>query len=207
MNELLIHIEKSLSHNLPAKKAHRQMAPYRDVNYNQNHVLNAKKSGVLILLYAKSKQPHVVLIKRSTYKGTHSGQISFPGGKEEEGDKNLIHTAVRETYEEIGVEHIQILGNLTEVYIPVSNFLVKPVVGVTQNPVFNINKREVNDVVEIPLNQLVNDYILNTTKVELSTGLKIKVPAFVYQKHVIWGATSMILNEFRLIVKEFNGLV
>jgi 8-oxo-dGTP pyrophosphatase MutT (NUDIX family) len=166
----------------------------------------AIKSSVLILLYPgrENIQPTFVVTLRPTYEGIHSGQISLPGGRFELTDENLMQTALRETYEEIGIHHeeVTIIGQLTELYIPPSNYLVQPFVGFTgRSPVFNPQPEEVEQIIEIPVKTLLNEN--NLVQKEISAhGFHFTAPSFVIDGTTIWGATAMILNEFKEILRK-----
>ena len=113
-----------------------------------------KKAAVMMLFYPKDTQTHLVLIQRNTYPGVHSSQIAFPGGKVELEDETLSHTALRETHEEIGIvpNQIQVVRAFSEVYIPPSNFMVYPFLGLSQNELtFNPDPEEVAGIIELPL--------------------------------------------------------
>ena len=135
----------------------------------------------------------------------HSAQIGFPGGKYEEDDKTLKTTALRETKEEIGiaVEHVEIIKQMTEVYIPPSNFYVQPYIGITTNtPKFIKQDEEVEDVIEVPLTQFLDDAIVVTKSVETSYTTKIDVPAYELNGYIVWGATAMMLSEIKDLLKQ-----
>lgn len=124
--------------------------------------------------------------------------MGFPGGKPELSDQNLEATAVRETWEEIGVlkDHIKLLFPLTELYIPPSNFIVFPFVGFTDaTPDFKLQPSEVESIIEIPLNDVLDDSKRIFSLVSTSYGPKVNVPAFNFEGHIVWGATAMILME------------
>lgn len=173
---------------------------------------NLTQTGsVLILIFPQNNKINIVFIQRTTYAGVHSGQISFPGGKPEPGDKDLIDTALRETEEEIGVsaKDIRILGKLTPLFIPVSNIEVYPVVGcISYKPEFKPDKTEVKSIIEIPLDYLLRpDIVKKKTTVIQNTN--IQIPYFNFNGRHIWGATAMILNEFLEVIKrnELNGIL
>src|SRR5690606_7635378 len=118
---------------LPGKDAHLKMSP-KPVDLRRFELpirADIRKSGVLILFYAEGSNIYFPLIKRPEYPGFHSGQIAFPGGKMEIGDENIVQTALREAEEEIGIDRkqVKVLGQLSDLYIPTSNFLVSPIVG------------------------------------------------------------------------------
>lgn len=205
MNKLKSFLSEQLLADLPGKLAHEEAAPYRKVDYDTLDLNTVKKSGVLILFYKKEEETHLVLIQRAIYKGTHSGQIAFPGGKVEESDKDIIHTALREANEEVGVEidDVEVLGKLSDVYIPVSNFLVTPVVGIINYaPAFIPELREVAEIVELRVGHLIQVETLSLSNIKLSNGLMMKVPTFEFNQKIIWGATALMLNELRHILKR-----
>lgn len=193
---------------LPGEDAQYRMAPtYRPrLTREQITALNPRISGVMVLLYEKHGELHLVFTKRKSYEGVHSGQMSFPGGKKDEGDTDLIQTALRETDEEIGIPptQIQLLGNLSELYIPPSNFLVYPSVGFT--PIihsFRPQESEVEEVVEIPLSFFMDkNNVSQQTEIKLFNGSIVRVPAYVFNGHIIWGATAIMLSEFTYIVER-----
>lgn len=194
---------------LPAESSHFKMIPPRRKSfqeYSANQLESAKKAGVLALFYPNKKnETTLVFILRKTYKGVHSAQVSFPGGKKEKEDKTLADTAVRETFEEIGVpiQDIKIIKNLTEVYIPPSNFYVQSFVGITnQNPVFYKQDREVEQIIEVNLADVVDDNNIQLKTLSTPYGTDIEVPAFKLSGFVIWGATAMILSEIKDILKQ-----
>ena len=165
----------------------------------------ARKSGVLVLFYIQDNEPHIVLIQRPVYEGTHSGQIALPGGKVEDTDRDIEHTALREAYEEVGVvmDDVEVIGQLTDMFIPVSNFLVTPVVGIINYlPNFVIDEREVAEVVSVKISDITSVKNLPLKKVKLNTGLKVEVPTFELNNKIVWGATAVILNELRWILQE-----
>lgn len=186
--------------HLPGRAAHYRMAPVnRPVNTSQQHLAKAKKAGVLALIVPVQNKAHLVLTKRTAYPGTHGAQMSFPGGKMEPQDPNIGHTALRETEEEIGVpeRQITIARQLTELYIPPSNFRVQPLLGWSNTlPAFTIDPVEVQRVHLVPLSLLFNPTAVQN--VEVRKGYQ--APAFVYEQEVIWGATAMIISEIAALL-------
>lgn len=167
----------------------------------------ARPSGVLILLYPFREDIYFVLMRRPDYTGVHSGQISLPGGKFEENDRDLIETAIREAKEEVGIEPsaVNIIGKLTPLYIPPSNYIVTPVVAWTQQrPEFIKDPREVDEIIEVSLNDFLNELNVQTKRIRLFMGLSANFPCYYVGENIIWGATAMILSEFRVILKELN---
>jgi len=200
------YLQNKLKAKLPGKKAHLEAAPYRRIDFSEKEISNAKKSAVLVLFYLKKKEIYTVLIQRSTYNGKHSGQISFPGGKVEKFDTSIYNTALREAYEEIGVNKnsIEIIGQLSDVFIPVSNFHVVPVLGVTPlEPQFILEPREVENVVELGINELLS-LELAEHKIMLNNNTTIKAPTFQFQNKIVWGATALMLNELKYLIEDWN---
>lgn len=164
---------------------------------------NPRLAGVLALFYPIDNTPHLVLMKRNTYPGVHSGQISLPGGQIEPHDANIVATALRETFEEIGVakQHIEVVGQLTELYIPPSNYLVQPVIGFARSrPDFVPDTKEVNRILEIPFGVFAMPENLKDTLVD-ARGITLRVPAFTVDGEIIWGATAMILSELLALLR------
>lgn len=164
-----------------------------------------KKAAVLALFYPNQKnETCFILTKRASYNGTHSAQISFPGGKFDSRDDSLKNTALRETYEEIGIlkKDIVILKEMTDVYIPPSNFLVTPFLGYSnKTPVFKINN-EVEELIPVSLNHFFNNSALSTTTLSTSYAKEMIVPCFKLNSYIVWGATAMMLNEIRELLKN-----
>ncbi len=205
-SELINKIYIKLGEELPGESAHNIMSPYKRTTPKEI-TEDANISAVLLLLYPKNNRVFFALIERSDYKGVHGGQISFPGGRNEPGE-SLKETAVREAEEEIGVkkEDIQVLGELTDVYISASNFVVTPFVGVLDyTPHFEAEKREVKQVLEVALDDLMDEQNVKTKKIEIKTydknKLYIDAPYFSMNNKVVWGATAVILSEFKEVVK------
>jgi 8-oxo-dGTP pyrophosphatase MutT (NUDIX family) len=194
--------------------------PGQDAQYKMAHAVrrrtapppaDARRAGVMALLYPKANDWHLVFIERPHHpEDRHSGQISFPGGKEEKEDMDLSVTALREVKEEIGVasEDIQLLGALTELYIPVSNFLVQPFVGFSDKPlVFQPQPEEVQAIVEAPFRTFFQPEAKQNMDLTLSSKIVLReVPYFGINDKVIWGATAMMLSELVEVGKEANVL-
>lgn len=191
------------------EKAHMEMSPnFRTKELRELDVVkkNPRKAAVLALFYPnKSDETYIVLILRNTYKGIHSAQMGFPGGKVELTDKDLEETAIRETYEEVGVrpENINILKKLTKIYIPPSNFWVYPFIGTANHtPNFVRQETEVEKIVEVSLEDFLNESNLVEKRLSTSYAKEVDVPAFLLNGHVVWGATAMMLNEVKMVLKS-----
>lgn len=195
--------------NLPGEAAHFKMMPSireRLIKKKKHFENSVKRAGVMGLFYPDEMEvTHLLLILRKTYPGVHSNQIGFPGGKFEEGDKDILQTALRETHEEVGIvpADITVLKKLSDVYIPPSNFLVTPFLGLYPKPQsFVIQESEVEELVEVQLNDFLEDSNLIEQELSTSYAQNIKVPAFKLNNQVVWGATAMMLSEIRFLLKE-----
>ena len=166
----------------------------------------AKKAGVMSLFYpTETLETRLILILRKTYKGVHSAQVGFPGGKLEAIDNSLQDAALRETEEEVGVSRntISVLKELTEIYIPPSNFFVQPFLGITtEPPKFVAEEKEVEALIEVTLHDFMNDENIITQTLSTSYATSISVPAFNLNGYIVWGATAMMLNEVREMLKK-----
>lgn len=184
---------------LKGKVAHQEIAPYRGKYPNLNFSL-PKIAAVLVLLYPIKNETYFVLIERTKYQGKHSGQISFPGGKKEEADTNIIETALREAREETNIkkEGLNIIGELSKIYIPPSNFEVTPILAFSKNrPNFIPNKREVLEIIEVKIKDLVQPETIKKIKLQFNNGKTLNTPYFNLNSKRVWGATAMILNELK----------
>ena len=208
-NEFIIALPKIKNIPLPAEASQFKMAPpYRDklIKQQKDNIKNARQSAVMALFYPDIKQlTKLVLILRKTYKGVHSAQVGFPGGKVEHEDQNLLQTALRETHEEVGVSPnvIEVYKELSQVYIPPSNFIVQPYLGIAkQTPKFIKQETEVEDVLEVYLADLLDDSNLTNKVVKTSYGVEVEVPAYLLDNHLVWGATAMMLAEVKDLLKQ-----
>ena len=198
IKKIAIELEKQL----PGEKAQNLMIP--KIRYAENIKFspkNATESAVLLLLFPYKDELSIVFIQRNNDSKHHSGQIAFPGGKEEKTDDSKIETAIREANEEVGVEkkNIKILGKLTPLYIPVSNHNVTPIVGYSNNyPDFIAQKSEVQQIIVISLEKLFSPEN-KSTKIIHKYNTDFEVPYYNANENHIWGATAMILSEFEQI--------
>ena len=162
-------IKLQVKHNLPGIEAHKTMLPEgRTISPNYlDNIKSYKKSAVFALLFQEENNINLLLTQRHEYNGKHSGQISFPGGKKEELDENLLMTAYRETYEEVGLneDSIELITALSPLYIPVSNFFVQPYLGFVSNfPKLILNQREVKSIVKFPIHAINNPALVKIKK-------------------------------------------
>lgn len=202
-------IVKVTKMKLPGLSVQLEMAPQerlKEAIAEARRVNNAKLAGVMALFYpAADQQTSLVLIERKSYKGVHSGQVGFPGGKIEKKDQSLLATALRETEEEVGVpkEQITVIRELSEIYIPPSNFFVYPFLGISHTtPHFIPEKREVESIIEVKLEDFLDNQCITTRTLTTSYFSEITVPAFYLNDFVVWGATAMMLNEVRELLKK-----
>lgn len=198
-------INRGISLGLPGKAAHKYMSPagryLSPINSSKT-----KESAVLILVSFNNNEPSLTLIERAKYNGIHSGQIAFPGGKFDcQFDKSLVDTAIRETYEEVGykTEYWQIIAQLSDLYIPVSDIFVHPFLAVTPKiPTLHTASHEVAQIFQTPLldfnkNNIFNGEFLTQEQV-------IKAPYWKIGNFHIWGATAMIISELIFLLKQSN---
>ena len=200
--------------NLNSKTSQIKLAPsFRKefIKLNSNKLLNSKKAAVIAALYEYDNEVRLILILRNTYNGVHSNQIGFPGGRVEDYDKTLFDTAIRETYEEIGVrvQKNELIRELHEIYIPPSNFNVYPFLVILNHPPsFVKDDKEVKEVITIDLESLLNCKITQT-QIPIPAKLKelniqndVEVPAFKLAGYNVWGATAMMLSEIRDLIND-----
>ncbi|GMQ28442.1 CoA pyrophosphatase [Algoriphagus confluentis] len=205
--KLILLLENRLRLPLPGKEAHLQMAPH-PINlkrFDPNLPSNHRKSGVLLLFYPIEGLAYFPLIKRPQYPGVHGGQVALPGGKMDPEDLNVIQTALREAEEEIGVSRstIEVLGQMSDLYIPASNFLVSPTVGfVSSVPDFVPEVKEVDRIISFSLSGFMDENIRKQTLLDLGSGIRLDTPYFAIDGEIVWGATAMILNELSRILED-----
>lgn len=189
-------IKSALAGKLKGIESHQKMMPpNRKLKAANTDTKRLKPSSVLLLLFEENKVLKICLIKRPVTMKYHAGQVAFPGGRIEQGE-SALETALRETWEEIGITHdqIEVLGQLSELFVDVSGFLIQPFVGwLKYAPVFFINRSEVDKIILFPLLEFRNK--LEETELDTATG-KLLIPCFNFEGDIIWGATAMILSEF-----------
>lgn len=202
-------LKERLQQPLPGKEAHRRMIP-SGRNLDMPVPESARESAVMVLLYELDKQWNTLLIRRTRDGQVHSGQISFPGGKRDPKDSSLLHTALRECEEEIGVRSrdIEIIGSLSPVYIPPSNFLVIPTLGQLRVlPHFRPSEQEVEEIIQIPIDLLFAPHTLKEREVLPSSTPASPLRTPVYEPDpelLVWGATAMMLAELQTLLEEFQ---
>lgn len=191
---------------LPGLESQLKMAP---LNRKQEIMTlgkgkGATRSAVLFLFYPLANgNTSTVFIQRPSYNGAHGGQISFPGGRYEPADPGLDFTALRETHEEIGVQSdtVEIIGKLSDLFIPPSNYIVSPYVAVTpQRPHFLPDPKEVDGILEVELADFFLPAHCQTRELTLIGGYRLQTPCYVINDQVIWGATAMMISEFLELV-------
>lgn len=203
--DYILELKKRLKHSLPGQASHIKMLPLerrKDLPNTSGNPL-PKSSSVLLLLYPLDDYFGTLLIKRTEDLSVHSGQISFPGGKKDPEDKTPVHTALREAEEEIGITagSIDILGELSLLYVSPSNFDIHPVIGFTkQLNDLKPNPEEVEFIIELPLKNIdscrtVSDLTVRSYKLK-------QVPCYTVNGHMVWGATAMILQELLDVLNE-----
>ena len=208
MSRLLTKLEFALDQGLPGEQAHDELTPMKRGRTSDALVKakNPRKSSVAIVLREVQSRLDCYLIQRPSYKGVHSAQVSFPGGKMEESDADLEHTARRETEEEIGLPQQagKLITLLTEVYIPPSNFIVTPhLFSIDEYYPLKADEREVDEIITFNALQLLDDSIIKKTDIRTSNGIVLKnIPYFDIHDKVVWGATAIILSELKVIMKR-----
>ena len=195
-------IKLRLANPLSGIDSHLKMAPKHradELLAKKDEIQDAKKSAVMILFFHDDTGLKMIVIRRSIYVGIHSGQIAFPGGRYEEEDGNVQITALREIEEEIGIvrDKIEVLGRLSDIYVPPSNFLISVFVGyLNEKPQYKIEEREVAEIIEIPFAEFLKqdviklkDFYVNSEKVVTNA------PYFDITNAEIWGASAMVISE------------
>lgn len=201
------HIEQAL--NLPhfdGKKAQMGLAPEGRNLMMPDPNSPPRQSAVLVLIYPKAGADlHLLLTKRTEHLNGHKGQVSFPGGSVDENDASYVETALREACEEVGIcseSDLKIIGRLTTMWIPPTNFDVHPVVAtMSKEPELTPNSHEVAEILHMPLKALLDDATKKTTKMTLR-GFTLDIPYYDVEGHIVWGATAGMLSELELRLKQ-----
>ena len=192
---------------LPGKEAHELLKPYLKINKNLDapRLPNAKSGAVISLIYPIDSIPHILFIERPVYDGVHIGQIAFLGGKIEKEDASVLDAALRETWEEIGVEisQIRVAGPLPEVYVLASNFIVYPFVGLLDElPALTLDQKEVADTLAIPLYRFFEPTVIKEKPMRNALGFNLMAPYYDLDGKVLWGATAMMVSELCDIIRK-----
>lgn len=209
LSKLIEELRVRMSQPLPGSVVHEVLRarPIGQLLPKFDHKLPPKLGSVLILLYEDDGSVKFPLIKRPTYTGTHSAQVSLPGGKLEP-DEDVFAAALREAEEEIGVNRndIHLIGKLSDFNVLPSNFLVTPVVAyIDYVPKFVPDAHEVERVIQADLLDLLNEDAIKESEI-LAAGLyRMLAPHFLIEQEIVWGATAMMLNEFRSILKDADS--
>lgn len=198
-------LQKQLERPLPGKDVQAEMAPQgRSLKPPATRVSPRTSAVLLPLTRTEQRDLALVFTVRREDLSHHGGEISFPGGAAEFGDENCVDTALREAYEEIRLlpDTVEILGELTTLYIPPSHYLVHPIIGWIPNyPSLRPNCSEVDQILTIPFERLLAPESIREEQWTLS-GRTMTVPFYEVEGHVIWGATAMILREFLVLAEQ-----
>jgi len=206
--ETMHSLEEKLSGPKPGLIAQLGMTPHPRPGHQVYYEVEdtSLKAGVLVLFYLREGKLHLVFTRRTDNVDFHKGQISFPGGRQETGE-GLEQTALREAQEELKIDpdSVRILGMLTPLYIPPSNYCIYPVVGLAKGrPDFQPAQLEVAEVLEIPLAHLLNPQNIRREIWNIG-GADVEVPFYAFDEHKIWGATAMVLAELLEMIKGFSS--
>lgn len=204
--KLVLQLEDRLKQPLPGPQAHERMRaiPVGNTIPRFAHKIPPKPGGVLIVLYPDNGKIWFPLIKRPDYPGLHSGQVSFPGGKTEPGE-DAVTTALREGNEEIGITQsdIKVIGRLSDFFVIPSNFMVTPIVGYTNSkPALKADPIEVARILYGDLESILPESMIVEKEIIAAQSFKMRAPHFEIENEIVWGATAMMLNEFRTILNE-----
>ena len=201
MQDLKKILADRLKGKLPGMDSHMKMVPEprRAEIEGFHNGQDALKAAVLICFVNNSdKGAGIVLIRRNEYDGVHSGQISFPGGRYEQGDAGMVGTALREAEEEINIKgnDVEVLGEISPVFIPPSNFFVTPVVAWSRKqPDLIPDPMEVSEILTISLHELMDPASRQVRNIPHREFKQMDVPCFYLRGNIVWGATAMMLME------------
>jgi 8-oxo-dGTP pyrophosphatase MutT (NUDIX family) len=206
LSRLIEKLKRRLTEDLPGAAAHEALraTPAGSVIPTFEHKQPPRPGSVLILLYPETKSIYFPLIKRPDYLGAHSGQISLPGGKAEAGE-TVYETALREAQEEIGVDpsSVQLIGKLSDFFVIPSNFIVTPVIGVADaKPTLTPDAYEVVKILHGSIDHIVRDDAIKAKEILAAGRYRLMAPHFEIEGEVVWGATAMMLNELRWVLRE-----
>ncbi len=207
-HEIIQRLEIRLTQPLPGDKAHEPLraTPTGLIKPKFEHNVPPRPGSVLILLYHEGDRLKFPLTKRQEYVGAHSAQVSFPGGKAEPNE-DYLETALREAEEEIGISRklIQVIGKLSPFFVIPSNYLVTPVIAYAeQKPMFIPQLSEVDKIIEGDVEELLKENAVLIKEIVAAKIYPMLAPHFEIEGEVVWGATAMMLNEFRTVMKEIT---
>lgn len=199
------YLRRRLQEPLPGPVAQGRLAPSHRDELQRLYAPGrpCREAAVLVLLFPLQGAPAVVLTVRHAGLKQHAGQISFPGGRREP-DESLEATALREAFEEVGLdpERVELLGSLTPLFVAPSNFCVHPFVGVTPEvPDLVPHDDEVETILYVPVHHLLDPAML-LREPWLLRGREVEVPFFSYESFKVWGATAMMLAELLALFEE-----
>ncbi|MGV3632603.1 MAG: NUDIX hydrolase [Bacteroidota bacterium] len=195
---------------LPGEDAHARMSPLSRPlsSLAKQSAKIFRESAVAIIIFEEDNEQRIILTQRPQYEGKHGGQVSFPGGKREEGDLDLLQTAMRECYEETGVRLTaeDYIGSLTPVFIPVSSFHVEAYVFYLDHlPSFQKDEREVEAIFTVRIEDLLDESRVQQTNISIGDNMTLKdVPYFDLESKIVWGATALILSELKEILSRIK---
>ncbi|MCA6361997.1 MAG: CoA pyrophosphatase [Bacteroidetes bacterium] len=206
-DEFFLHLQRRLQQPLPGADAQNRMTMRSRKTVEEYLAENPghRRSAVLMPLFPHKGEIHTLLIKRPSYQGVHSGQLALPGGAEEAEDASPAQTALREAREEVGLHagEEQLLGALSPLYIPPSNFLVRPFVAqLPQRPQWLPSPDEVEALLEIPLRTFLDPAVKDTRKINIGSGITIEAPCYIIEGNILWGATAMMFSEMEALLEE-----
>lgn len=210
LSYLIDRLADRLKGELPGASSHAKMnaraVSGQRIKFRNNG--EARRGAVLILFYEQCDNIYFILTQRPNYSGAHGGQVSFPGGKQEQDDLNLEETALREAEEEIGIDRrdVRVIGSLSEYYVGASNHLVMPVIGYAQGvPNFTPDSYEVAEILPVLLKDLIDESRLKSTVLEVGENkFQLDAPYFDLNDKIVWGATAGMLNELKDLLLEID---
>lgn len=206
-DDFIVALRQKLNTKLPAYSAQKLMEPPMRKTFELDSS-KAKKAATILLLFYEQEWKFILIQRSSHPLDKHKGQISFPGGSIEVGESS-DQAAVREAEEEIGLaaNDVELIGKLSDLFIPVSNFIVSPYVAFAKIDKNKLVKQEaeVAEILSIKLADFMNDENIKKRSMKMSNGMTIKdIPYYDLNEKIVWGATAMMLSEFREVVKEIK---
>jgi 8-oxo-dGTP pyrophosphatase MutT (NUDIX family) len=199
-------LKEELLTPLPGRPAQHRMAPKGRL-FPEDPIIKRNAAVIILINYHKNCEKEIIFIKRPEYNGHHSGQVSFPGGKEESVDSDLLDTSMRECFEEIGIKLTiaNYVGKLTPLYIPISQFMVFPYVFFKDfSASYKMDKEEVSYIIQFPIKLLFDKNLIKETSLNIM-GQVYPAPYYFINNEIVWGATAMILSEFIEILQRIEA--